>query len=58
MAKVHINMAVKINPQDSMIVMAKMELDKVIPPDNKKEDSKSTKPKLFGGFFAFLRWQI
>ena len=58
MAKVHINMAVKINPQDSMIVMAKMELDKVILPDNKKEDSKSTKPGLFDGFFAFLRWQI
>jgi tetratricopeptide (TPR) repeat protein len=58
MAKVHINMAMKINPQDSMIVMAKMELDKVVLPDNKKEDSKSTKPGLFDGFFAFLRWQI
>jgi len=51
MAKVHITMALEINPSDPSIILAKRELDKVLPPDDKK-DSKSTKSGLFGGFFG------
>ncbi len=52
MAKVHINMALEINPQDPIIITAKKELDKIIPPDNKKDNNKSSKPGLFNGFFG------
>lgn len=51
MAKVHIYTAWDLNPQDPSIIIAKKELDKVIPPDDKK-DSKSTKSGLFGGLFG------
>jgi curved DNA-binding protein CbpA len=51
MAKVHITMALEINPSDPLNILAKKELDKVLPPDDKK-DSKSTKSGFFGGFFG------
>ena len=51
MAKVHITMALEINPSDPANILAKRELDKVLPPDDKK-NSKSTKPGLFGGLFG------
>ena len=51
MAKVHITMALEIDPSDPSILLAKKELDKVLPPEDKK-DSKSSKPGLFGGFFG------
>jgi tetratricopeptide (TPR) repeat protein len=58
MAKVHINMAWELNRQDPMIVMAKKELDKVIPPDNKKEDSKSTKSDCLADFSGARKSKI
>jgi hypothetical protein len=51
MAKVHITMALEINPSDPLNILAKKELEKVLPPDDKK-DSKSTKSGFFGGFFG------
>ena len=51
MAKVHITMALEISPSDPLNILAKKELEKVLPPDDKK-DSKSTKSGLFGGFFG------
>ena len=51
MAKVHITMALEINPSDPSFLIAKKELEKVLPPDDKK-DSKSSRTGFFGGFFG------
>lgn len=49
MAKVHINTAFELTPQDPTVILAKRELDKVIPPDSKQAKSKGG---LFGGLFG------
>lgn len=51
MAKVHINTAFELTPQDPTIILAKRELDKVIPPE-KQTDSGKSKGGLFGGLFG------
>ena len=47
MAKIHINKAFQLNPQDPSVILAKKELDKVLPD---KGTDKST--GLFGGIFG------
>ncbi len=51
MAKVHINTAFELTPQDPTIILAKRELDKVIAPE-KQTDSGKSKGGLFGGLFG------
>ncbi|MEA5511530.1 J domain-containing protein [Crocosphaera sp. UHCC 0190] len=53
MAKVHINKARKVNPQDPIVIEAKEALDKVSPEENKaKSADKPQKTGLFGSLFG------
>ncbi|MEA5533170.1 J domain-containing protein [Crocosphaera sp. XPORK-15E] len=53
MAKVHINKARKVNPQDPIVIEAKEALDKASPEENKpKSSDKPKKTGIFGSFFG------
>ncbi|MDJ0600930.1 MAG: DnaJ domain-containing protein [Crocosphaera sp.] len=51
MAKIHINKARKVNPQDPIVIQAKQALDEVLP---ETEKSKSSDKQKGGGFFGLF----
>ncbi|MGK7887086.1 MAG: DnaJ domain-containing protein [Crocosphaera sp.] len=51
MAKIHINKARKVNPQDPIVIKAKLALDKVLP---NSENSKSSDKQKGGGLFGLF----
>ncbi|WP_107671089.1 J domain-containing protein [Cyanothece sp. BG0011] len=51
MAKIHINKARKVNPQDPIVIQAKQALDKVVPDSDR---SKSSEKQQGGGFFGLF----